>query len=446
MRKNDDRCLLHWSMQVCGTFISTCSCFVEDVQCICCSTTNLPQRSFLCSSNGQQRRAHQDGDAADESINGFHSRNDNESKTSSNSKSSSFRYHNLTDISRVFSLSDLHTDNKDNMHWLRDHVTSSAWSLSQSDLVIVAGDISHELSAFRESLQVLREKCQVLFVPRNHEAWLNQQECTELSNSLEKLDQFDEICRNHGVHIDPVYIAGKFPLWIFPLESWYDGTLSFDEVLCQGFEHWPWVDFARCAWDFPAMGPPNERIPLGLTEYFLKRNRANIIEPWIEMLTDIVIQAAPVVTVSHFAPNQQCLPDWKDLESKQFRTDSWLDHGAKSMSAKFAKVAGTVLLDEQIRRAVMPRIHIFGHSHRPKDFEFQNVRYIHNPLGKPRERELQLISPDVDFQCIWDVHVGEVKGDTVIRYWEERGGGREMLWRRMAEVRLGRYQREYRRL
>lgn len=346
---------------------------------------------------------------------------------------------------RVFCLSDLHTDHVVNQQWLRAHMMmmSSSHDWQPSDVLVIAGDISHDMKVLRESLQLLRQhNATVLFVVGNHEAWLRPPHDKKW-DSLRKLQKVHRVCRQYGVIVDtPVLLEGPNPLWIVPLQSWYDGSLSFSEELCQGFEHWPWVDFLRTSWpQFPATDPTNARIPTGLVEHFLDSN--------IDKLA-LVSNATNVMTVSHFLPNVQTLPDWKDLESTEFQMQ-WLDHGAGEMSAKFAKVAGSRLIDQQIRTSLHqkqqqpPRthLHVFGHSHRPKDFVFRGIRYIHNPLGKPRERELHMIDPNVDFQLVWRVmERGQVQASRrLLRYWEELGGGKEALWERLERVRPGRYSR-----
>ena len=223
------------------------------------------------------------------------------------------------------------------------------------------------------------------------------------------------------------------------------------------------MDFIKCQWGserfVPTTSPLNARIPQGLVEYFLQCNQENIIAPFQQLLQEQPHLWAPCITVSHFAPNPQCLPEWKNVSVTRFDVEAWLDHGAGTMSAKFAKVAGTKLLDEQLRILLLPLlqntitdtstnrqppdhqqqhhdlIHIFGHSHRPKDFVYNRIRYIHNPLGKPRERQLHMISPNVTFQYIWNCQTtGEITGPTILRYWEQYGGGKEMLWQRMSST------------
>lgn len=176
-------------------------------------------------------------------------------------------------------------------------------------------------------------------------------------------------------------------------------------------------------------------------EHFLQINEAklnSIRSSFQNKASNTNIIPKGLITYSHFLPTQKVLPDWKNVNSNHFMKEEWLDHGASGISAKFAKVAGSSLIDDQIRSILPPNspnrhLHVFGHSHRPKDVMVQNIRYIHNPLGKPSERELRMISPEVDFQLIWDCRSeeGEVEGEQIVRYWEEKGGGKEALRKNM---------------
>jgi hypothetical protein len=227
-----------------------------------------------------------------------------------------------------------------------------------------------------ETLRCLRGPgCQVLFVAGNHEAWLegrgrgrNGTRNDDLHrggdgdddgalNSLGKIERVYEACRKHGVMVGPCYVppaagdgaggsggSASSGLWIVPLQSWYDGTLGFAPELERGFESWPWVDFARCSWPPDKFPLDKSRIPAGLVDHWLETNL-----PLLELASsEPPAAAAPdeggglpaVMTVSHFLPNFQSLPDWKDLDAGAFDL-SWLDHGAGEMSAKFAKVAGS---------------------------------------------------------------------------------------------------------
>jgi hypothetical protein len=250
------------------------------------------------------------------------------------------------------------------------------------------------------------------------------------TSSYDKLRRVEDLCRKEGVLVDPILLTNcSFPLWIVPLQSWYDGSLSIPgcEDLCTDFGGWPWNDFRACEWTHHPPDGTQGKIPKRLAEYFHEKNQDII---------DFVNKNAKekntgIITMSHFLPNLQCLPDWKDLTSDSFQRHEWLNHGAPGTSAKFAKVAGSNGLESQIR-SIHSDIHIFGHSHRPKDFYLQGIRYVHNPLGNPRERLLYMVSPNVEFKLLWNTqHSGEVSCNQVIRLWEEEGGGLDALNERL---------------
>lgn len=117
------------------------------------------------------------------------------------------RLQNITTIDRVFCLSDLHTDHADNLEWLRRCMSQTHWT--QRDLLVVAGDISHDMDVFRESMRYMTNRCQVFFVWGNHEAWLHRHDTFD---SLDKIDSVMAECRRLGVHVDPCYLHGTCPL------------------------------------------------------------------------------------------------------------------------------------------------------------------------------------------------------------------------------------------
>lgn len=321
----------------------------------------------------------------------------------------------LDDIDRIFCISDLHVDHAENREWL--HAKCQESTLCSRDLLLLAGDVSHKYDRLQQTFETLQETgCQIIFCPGNHEAWLWEDETTSYS----KLQRVEQLCRDQGVLVDPTHVTNcQHSLWIVPLQSWYDGSLSIQgcEDLCTDFAGWPWTDFRCCNWDnHPADGTQG-KIPAGLAKYFHEQNQETI-----NYITQAKGQDS-MITMSHFLPNAQCLPDWKDVSVSTFRRKEWFNHGAPGTSAKFAKVAGSSELDQQIRR-MQPDIHVFGHSHRPKDFELDGIRYVHNPLGNPRERLMYMVSPETSFQLLWDTrNTGQVPGREVIRLWEEEGGG-----------------------
>mmetsp|Transcript_3668 Transcript_3668/g.8735 ORF Transcript_3668/g.8735 Transcript_3668/m.8735 type:complete len:554 (+) Transcript_3668:3-1664(+) len=392
----------------------------------------------------------------------------------------------LQDVTRVHCISDLHVDSDDNMRWLESkcNVTAaddSRFCWDNGDLIVVAGDISHNMAKIEKSLNLLLQTgAHVVFVPGNHEAWLSpaQKEHDDGYSSLTKLEDIERLCRKLGVYTtgDCICAGGgettscNEELWILPLDSWYDGSLSFVDLkpnnyigdsqppnygMVKDFGKWPWVDFVQCRWP-SSLYPDNttrllRKIPSRAVEYFLNRNqpvidafrnatRTTSIDETTTTTTTITSKKTSVLTITHFLPNKQSLPDWKDPESSEFDFDSWLDHGAGGMSAKFALVGGSDKIDAQIRSLSLEntnndfhkRIHVFGHSHRPKDFVCKGIRYIHNPLGKPREREMHMCNPKADAKLIWEAGNENIgKNETILRYWEEQGGGVEMLRKRM---------------
>jgi hypothetical protein len=151
--------------------------------------------------------------------------------------------------------------------------------------------------------------------------------------------------------------------------------------------------------------------------------------------------------------------------ASHFHAD-WLSHAAGSTAVKFSKVAGSRLIDQQLRRlaagALWPaedaarpaegmqagaaqaaprpmgcrHTHAFGHSHRPKDFTLDGVRYVSHPIGYSKERANVLTPAQPHLKLVWDVHgPAPPPARPLVRYWEEHGGREPRLDAMLAPLR-----------
>lgn len=153
----------------------------------------------------------------------------------------------LPDIQRIFILSDLHTDHIRNMEWLQQRCSCAPTSNTTTtpgpkDALIIAGDISHDLSILQETIQLIQSslQCSIFFVPGNHEAWVDgnnnynhttqNREDVDFS-SFSKLEAVLQLCQEMGVYTTSCFVGTnqKSPAWIVPIHRY--GTNFFSTVL-----------------------------------------------------------------------------------------------------------------------------------------------------------------------------------------------------------------------
>ncbi|HEX6040348.1 metallophosphoesterase [Longimicrobium sp.] len=252
---------------------------------------------------------------------------------------------------RIYAISDLHTDFRENRQAL-ERIGATG---HRDDVLIVAGDVADSETVLRETLELLAGRFrEVFFVPGNHELWVRG----EPRDSMEKFQSVLRICDQVGVRTSPARVGDA---WIVPLFSWYDP--SFD-VNGEGAEDEleAWADRYFTRW------PAN----LGRVDQAFLRMNGPHVRPY----------DAPVVTFSHFVPRPELVPSVKYL---RFRG--------------LPLVAGSLGIEEQIR-VIQPRVHVFGHTHIPEDRVLDGVRYVQNHFsrgaGTPPGAPLKLVWTGVD--------------------------------------------------
>jgi predicted phosphodiesterase len=255
---------------------------------------------------------------------------------------------------RCYCISDLHTDYKKNMRWWESQTCGSG----DHNILIIAGDISHNLSTLRQTLRIANMVYDdVFFIPGNHDLW-----CSDgFKTSIDKLKAVLDICDETGVLYQPVHYE-KQNLVIFPLFSWYVSSWDTEKDIVNPKQTSimdRWNDFHHCKW------PPHI---MDIESYFSRMNTENLIV--LDCMKNKK-KCQTIITFSHFIPRQELLPE------KRFLVHSDLP-----------KVVGSNELMRQIER-IGPKLHIFGHSHIPMDMVIDGIRYVQWSLGNVRERSLQ---------------------------------------------------------
>lgn len=182
--------------------------------------------------------------------------------------------------------------------------------ISDRDVLIVAGDVSTELTHLRRALSLLASffpgkqndseddeaeggetpvrMSNVFFCPGNNELRLARSDKSKCRTSLDKLTQVLQVCNETGVRTDPCKVNDD--VYIIPLWAWYtpqfDPNWSGDLVYRRG-----WLDFRACVW------PPSLDSDVdGISTYFLNQNEQRLAHFSSPM------HDAPVVSFSHFLP------------------------------------------------------------------------------------------------------------------------------------------------
>ncbi|CAF0862717.1 unnamed protein product [Rotaria sp. Silwood1] len=284
---------------------------------------------------------------------------------------------------KIYAISDLHVDYDENMKWI-EHLSNDKYL---KDTVIIAGDVTHILSKLVHILKLFKSKFKdVYYCPGNHELWtksLREDEEYQIHNSIEKFHHILKVCDDIGIHTKPgVTNQG---VTIVPLFGWYDNSLHLPSPDVES-DLKLWMDHYWCQW--------TDEVPqCEAAKYFVKLNEQHLSR------LDKNKSNSKIITFSHFLTSKKLMQAYRSEMS--YRRQKWLESqngtphneeiASGTLTANFSLVAGTELLDEQLK-LIQPQMHVFGHSHRKMILDIgDGIKYINNPLGYPRERENGLI-------------------------------------------------------
>ena len=239
---------------------------------------------------------------------------------------------------RLFTVSDIHIDYKENRDWLKN-ISSEDYL---EDVLCLAGDISHHFKDIEWCFQRLQKKFHsVIFIEGNHDIWFTRE---KHRNSIDKLNMIYQLAEDTGIQTGTVEFAA---FKLVAISGWYDYSFGQPQEMILK----RWGDFKYCKW--PA-GMNHD----GIVEFFKKRNQ--------EPTGDV---SKFIVTYSHFMPRIDLLPMY--LRTKQY---------------PYSAVLGGRFIEETLRKH-RPMVHIYGHSHINVEKKKDSVLYVNNALGYPSESQ-----------------------------------------------------------
>ncbi|KAL0364442.1 UNVERIFIED_CONTAM: hypothetical protein Sangu_0541800 [Sesamum angustifolium] len=192
---------------------------------------------------------------------------------------------------RVFVVSDLHTDYSENMCWVK----SLSSRTHDNDVLVVAGDVAETYTNFLLTMSILKDKFRhVFFFAGLRGSWQSPSPIPRglPLGSLDKLDKLLDACLKLGVETKPGIIDG---LGVIPLYSWYhesfDGERDITGIRIPSLEM-ACKDFHVCKW-------PDDLKNGGtsLALYFDSLNDEN----WY-IVEDILRRCSHIISFSHFVP------------------------------------------------------------------------------------------------------------------------------------------------
>ena len=124
---------------------------------------------------------------------------------------------------RIFVISDLHIDFTANAKWL-DQISETDY---KQDVLIVAGDVAHNLELVQTTLEQLKTKFKELFfVPGNHDLWIHN---SDWKDSIEKFYALIDWCSKSGIHTKTQKLGNnRRPKCMLSFASSLLGNICFD--------------------------------------------------------------------------------------------------------------------------------------------------------------------------------------------------------------------------